>query len=121
MKNADTRKKHNIAIRINSLLRELGKKDNQVVAPTDKTDSTILMETKKYIELTEQHLAKEAARSSRERLTEIYDDAQKVLALHADMLSREEYNYIKTTIDKKAIPTVKLLIKDHKDKKENGD
>jgi hypothetical protein len=70
------------------------------------------METKKYIELTEQHLVKEAARSSRERLTEIYDDAQKVLALHADMLSREEYNYIKTTINKKAIPipNVKLLI-----------
>jgi hypothetical protein len=40
------------------------------------------METKKYIELTELQLAKEAARSSRERLTEIYNDAQKVLALY---------------------------------------
>jgi hypothetical protein len=43
------------------------------------------------------------------------------LALYADMLSWEEYNCIKTTIGKKAIPTVKLLTKDHKDKKEDGD
>lgn len=39
------------------------------------------------------------------------------------MKSVNEYNYAKTTINKKAIPTVKLLSKDHKpDKKdENGD
>jgi hypothetical protein len=43
MKTADTRKKHNIAIRINSLLRELGKRDDQVVAPTDKTNSNTII------------------------------------------------------------------------------
>jgi hypothetical protein len=38
-----------------------------------------------------------------------------------DLLSINEYNYIKSTISKKSVPTVQALIKDHKKKDENGD
>ena len=38
-----------------------------------------------------------------------------------DILSQGKYNYIKSTMNKKAVPTVKLLIKDGKKLEENGD
>ena len=114
MKTKDTRKKPAITNQINSLLQKLNKREDLVVAPTDKTNSTILMETTKYKEMTKNHLEAEAARSSRERLIEIEAEAKTILSIYEHMLSKDEYNYIKTTITKKAIPTVKLLVKDHK-------
>ena len=36
------------------------------------------------------------------------------------ILSESEYNFIKETINSRAIPTPKLLIKDHKKQNEDG-
>ena len=49
---------------------------------------------------------KEVEKSALEKLNEI-----------REFLSDDERNYIKSTITKKAIPTVQLLVKDHKQKK----
>ncbi len=44
-----------------------------------------------------------------------------MLATLEDILSQNEFNYIKSTINKRAVPTVCLLIKDHKKRDKEGD
>ena len=67
------------------------------------------MATSKYAAMCIQHLRNDSVPTNHSCLKKIYAESK---LLH---------NYIKSTITKKAIPTVKLLIKDHKKKEENGD
>jgi len=64
------------------------------------------------------HLGKEEILSTRDELVKRQAQAKKLLEDigERDILSTNEFSYIKSTITKKAVPTVKLLIKDHKKK-----
>ena len=64
------------------------------------------------------HLGKEAILSTRDELVKRQARAKELLEDigKRDILSTNEVSYIKSTITKKAVPTVKLLIKDHKKK-----
>ena len=53
-------------------------------------------------------------------LRDISSQAIDLLEDISDIVSDNERNYIKECIDSKAIPTPKLLIKDHKDLDEEG-
>ncbi len=107
--------------RINDVFNRLKRRPDLVVARTDKTNSIHIMETSKYIEKVEAHLKKDAAPSNIKKLEQILKDANAFLEQQEDLLSINEYNYIKSTISKKSVPTVQALIKDHKKKDENGD
>jgi len=74
------------------------------------------MDTADYIDMVEKHLAKEAIPSNYSELQKRWGQAKDLLPKFADLLSTNEINYIKSTINKRSVPTVKLLIKDHKKK-----
>ena len=48
------------------------------------------------------------------------DEAKEMLNADKDLFSPNEFNYIKSTINNCDVPSVKLLIKDHKDPDEKG-
>ena len=57
-----------------------------------------------------------------DHLKEVHTKAHKLLEGIKNILDENEYKYIKSTITKQAIPTVQLLIKDHKEvNKTTGD
>ena len=117
----DTRKPVKITQQINSLLSKLKQRDDMVVVPTDKTNSVILMEVSKYRTEVRSLLAKEAVVSSYAHLQDTHKKALDKLETIKPILSESEFNYVKSTITKRAIPTVQLLVKDHKKKNEHGD
>ncbi len=96
-----------------------GRKD-LVVARTDKTKSICVLSKVDYIDMVRKHLGKEAILSTRDELVKRQAQAKELLKDigKRDILSTNEFSYIKSksTITKKAVPTVKLLIKDHKKK-----
>ena len=99
-----------------SLLRE--DKEN-VVVPTDKTNRLVLVPTGDYADWTIKHLHKDAKTIQRSQLTEIYVQAKDYAErLRETTLSDGEYQYLRGTINKRAVPTPQLLVKDHKKKKE---
>ena len=69
----------------------------------------------------ENQLEKVATRTTKKKLGEVYDDATWLLVEHKDSLSANEFNYILEMINSHAVPTPKLLIKDHKKPLKNGD
>ena len=95
-------------------------KSTKVVVPTDKTNSFRTIETEEYINWVTKHLNKSAITSSHERIKEIFKDANELLLGIEDLLSENEYHFILETINSRAIPTPKLLIKDHKKKDSDG-
>ena len=86
----------------------------KVVVPTDKTNSFIIIETDKYIEWVKKHLDKATIFSLTEKIKEIFDSANELLLGMEEVFDQNEYNFIKETIESRAIPTLKLLVKDHK-------
>ena len=68
------------------------------------------------------HLEEDAVRTTHSRLTKVIAKAREKLKTVADLLSTNEYNYIKSTINEHNIPSMQLLVKDHKSKKkkDNG-
>lgn len=69
----------------------------------------------------EKHHNSNAIKSSREKIKEFFKDANDLLDDLEDIVSEDECNFTKETIDSKSIPTLKSPIKDHKDPNEDGD
>ena len=120
MAKKDTRKKHPISNQINSLLAHLRQRPDLVVVPTDKTNSYVVVETAEYTKKVIEHLNADAVKTTTIKLNETKDEAKEMLNAHKDLFSPNEFNYIKSTINNCDIPSVKLLIKDHKDSDEKG-
>ena len=55
------------------------------------------MDTADYIDMVEKHLAKEATPSNFSELQKRYEQAKALLPKYADLLSKNESNYIKST------------------------
>ena len=117
----DTRKKHNISNKITSFLSNLNSRKDLVIVPTDKTNTVHLMKKDLYSNMVTMHLSKDAIQTDLENINRIHKEALALCESSKELLSQSEYNYIKSTVNKKAIPTVKLLLKDHKKKDANGD
>jgi GIY-YIG catalytic domain len=90
-----------------------------VVVPTDKTNSFRLISTQQYINQMAFHLTRNAKEINRSRLTEVADEASSLLETISHFLSSDERRLLVASINSRAIPTPKLLIKDHKPMK-NG-
>ncbi len=92
-----------------------------VVVPTDKTNSFKVVRIEEYKRWMETALADNAKVTSKEKLGKVYNKAIKLLDNSGHFLSINEFNYIKEMINSRAVPTPKLLIKDHKKRLGNGD
>ena len=111
---------HTPTKQIKHLLHKIRDKD-VVVVPTDKTNSFRVVHTQQYVKWMENQLDKVATRTTKKKLGEVYDDATWLLVEHKDSLSANEFNYILEMINSHAVPTPKLLIKDHRKPLKNGD
>ena len=107
------KKESSISSEIDQLLRNL-RETSRVVVPTDKTNSFKLIEIEEYKTQVFKHLQISAIEVPRSRLVEISKNANELLSKVSHILNDKEREYIQETIDSKAVPTPKLLIKDHK-------
>jgi hypothetical protein len=73
-----------------------------------------------YLEWVRVHLDEAATEVSAEKLQSIFDEAFELLDDVGDFLSDDERGFIEETLKTRAIPTPKLLIKDHKAMDERG-
>jgi len=107
------------AVEIKDILTELTKKD-VVVIPTDKTNSFRIITVDNYKEQVLHHLADRAKEIPRATIINIMEQAKALLQEMEPILSAKEYAFIQQSIDSKAIPMPKILIKDHKKADNNG-
>ena len=114
MAKIDTRKPNEITAKINSFMNKLLTRKYLVLVPTDKTNTVKLIATALYSELVLQHLQEDAKLTDLAHVKQVKKDAIKYLEQNKSILLDQEYNYIKSTISKCAVPTIQLLIKDHK-------
>ena len=74
-----------------------------------------LISKEEYIRQVKTHLAKSGKEIKSNKLTEVKDKAEKLLDELLPIISEKEAWFLQQSIKSKAIPTPKLLIKDHKD------
>eukprot|EP00957_Ditylum_brightwellii_P149256 11366643-Ditylum_brightwellii.AAC.1 len=87
----------------------------------DKTNSYAIMKLEKYINWVKKHLEKTDMEISRAEIVNLHVEAKKFAASFLDLLSKGEKAFLQEGLDSKAIPQPQLLIKDHKDWKQDGD
>ena len=121
MEKNDNRRTNDIAKKINQLFNHLKKGEDLVVVPTDKTNSNVLISASFYSNRTRKHLIEEGIKTTKDTLMEVKEESFTKLEAFRDLLSESEYNYVKSTINNCNVPTVKLLIKDHKKQDEHGE
>ena len=120
MMKKDNRKRNSVTKTIESILYDLHQRDEVVVVPTDKTNSYVVLQAPEYIERVKKHLEEDAELTTLSTLKEKYMKAETFLDANYDLFNDQEKKYIKSTLLDHRVPTVKLLVKDHKEKDENG-
>ena len=110
-----------ISASIQDVMKSL-KDTNQVIIPTDKTNSFELLDIKTLDIFIQKHINKKAKQIDKERLSTTVDEALKLIEewKNNGTLNEKEAKYAFESIQSRAVPVPKLLIKDHKDKDENG-
>ena len=84
------------------------------VVPTDKTNSFRVMEVDEYTKQVLKHLETNGKEIPRSRLTEVEEQAHNLITQIQDNLTENEADFLIQNLKSKAIPSPKLLIKDHK-------
>jgi hypothetical protein len=93
---------------------------DHIIVPTDKTNPFSGMPTEEYKQKVLRHLLKDGKEISRERLILAQGQAEELLADIDRLCSKGERDFIQELLKSKAIPSPKLLIKDHKRKDKWG-
>ena len=91
------------------------------MVPTDKTNSFKVISKADYVRLMQEHLQQHGKKISHSHLSSAYEHVTKFVERIKPVLSFNEEGYIIQKLNSKEVPTPKLLIKDHKAKKPNGD
>ena len=91
-----------------------------VIIPTDKTNTFRPINLENYTDQVLNHLRKSARLIPRARVVEIWEKAITFYEDKKYLMASKEQQYIEQSLKSKAIPSPKLLIKDHKPKK-NGE
>jgi hypothetical protein len=91
-----------------------------VVIPPDKTNSFRCIHICDYQDWAIKRLLKNGKEIPRSKLVEVLDKANKLLESLDDTMSEDEYSFVKESLNSKAIPSPKLLIKDHKFVNDDG-
>ena len=97
------------------------RQSNEVVVSMDKTNSIKVVKTVKYEKWVNGHLETSAKEINREKILQIFELATAKCEDLYDFLDEKEYNFLKSTLKTRNIPTPKLIIKDHKKLNEEGD
>jgi hypothetical protein len=92
-----------------------------MVILTDKMNSYKVINKEKYIEWVLNHLKTDAIEVSADKLIEIHEEGNELLSKLGNTLSEKEMGFVEEMLDSRAVPTPKLLIKDHKPMNEIGE
>jgi hypothetical protein len=87
---------------------------DQVVVPTDETNSFHLVDSQDYIRWVKGHLDASAKVVSRHHLMDILESGKELLDDLEGLMGKKEYKFVKQSLLSRKIPTPSLLIKDHK-------
>ena len=96
------------------------RKSSKVTVPTDKANSFQTIELSQYIDWVEKHLNDSSTESLRNKLVEVNKKAVDLLDKVGDIPDDKEYNFIKESFNSRAVPTLRLLIKDNKKPNRKG-
>jgi hypothetical protein len=91
-----------------------------VVIPTDKTNSFRCIYIRDYKDWAIKHLLKNGKEIPMRKLIQTLEEAKKLLKGLEDVMSEDEYYFVKESLNSKAIPSPKLLIKDQKEINNDG-
>ena len=105
---------------IYNILQRL-KRSGSVCVPTDKTNSTKVIQIEDYKRWVSDHFSKAADLALRAKVVALSEDANILLDKVKMELSVQEENFVRQSLATKAIPAPKLLIKDHKTINEKGE
>ena len=97
------------------------KKSGSVCVPTDKTNSTRVIQIEDYKHWVSNHLSKAADLALRAKVVVLFENANDLLNKVKMEMSVQEENFVRQSLAKKAIPVPKILIKDHKTIDEKGE
>ena len=97
------------------------KKSGSVCVPTDKTNSTMVIQIKDYKCWISDHLSKAADLELRAKVVALFENANVLLDKVKMGLSVQEENFVRQSLATKATPYPKLLIKDHKKINDKGE
>jgi hypothetical protein len=92
-----------------------------MVIPTDKMNLYKVINKEKYIEWVLDHLKTDAIEVSADKLIKIHEEGNELLLKFGNTLSEKEMGFVEEMLDSRAVPTPKLLIKDHKPMNEKGE
>ena len=109
-----TTQEHQKSSDIRSLVSQLKTSIYTVVVPTDKTNSFRTMDVHAYEKQMLQHLQANGREIDRDYVRTVFDAANDMYRDKKHLLSKHERAALEQCIQSKAIPTPKLLIKDHK-------
>jgi len=101
-------------------LMDILSEEDIVAIPTDKTNSFTAMWAKDYSESMVTELEKDAIVVDASRLVQAHKKAEELHAELEPMLSKNESDAIKESLNSRAVPTPIMLVKDHKDPDEEG-
>jgi hypothetical protein len=104
---------------IRDIAKQVSNQDH-IIVPTDKTNSFSVMPTEEYKQKFLRHLLKDGQEISGERLILAQEQAEELLEDIDRLCSKGERDFIQESLKSKAIPSPKLLIKDHKKKDKWG-
>ena len=96
------------------------KKSGSVWVPTDKTNSTRVIQIEDFKSWVSDHLSKAEELALHTKVVALFEDANCLLDKVKMELSVQEENFVRQSLATKAIPYPKLLIKDHKTINEKG-
>jgi hypothetical protein len=94
---------------------------NMMVIPTNKMNSYKVINKEEYIEWVLDHLKTDAIEVSADKLVKIHEEGNELLSKLGNTLSEKEMGFVEEMLDSRAVPTPKLLIKDHKPMNEIGE
>jgi hypothetical protein len=94
---------------------------DQVVVPTDETNSFHLVDSQDYIRWVKGHLDASAKVVSRHHLMDILESGKELLDDLEGLMGKKEYKFVKQSLLSRKIPTPSLLIKDHKKASSTGE
>ena len=109
------------SVAIKELQKSLQQDDRVAVVPTDKTNSFRVVLVEDYIKWINQHLREECQSDTQRQTGHSSQTRQKNFSeKKRHILSSKEAKFIDQSLDSKAVPSPKLLIKDHKEPDSNG-
>jgi hypothetical protein len=106
---------------IQSLEAKLKEHLDRVVIPTDKTNSFKVIDKENYIKWVIGHLKIDVTEVSADKLVKIHKEGIKLLSTLGHTLSEKEMGFVEESLESRAVPTPKLLIKDHKPMNSKGE